>query len=83
VTFSTSDKSAPPPPDKVILEVAEDNGVDIDYSCRVGTCGVCRVKMTSGHVTMAVEEGLQPGDEKNRIILACQAKSSENVTVEA
>ena len=83
VTFSTSDKSAPLPPDKVILEVAEENGVDIDYSCRVGTCGVCRIKKTVGEVTMAVEEGLQPGDKENGIILACQAKSSGDVTVEA
>lgn len=83
VTFSKSDKSAPLPPDKVILEVAEANGVDIDYSCRVGTCGVCRVRKTAGQVTMAVREGLQPGDEEKGIILACQAKSDGNVTVEA
>ncbi len=83
VTFSISDKSAPLPPDKVILEVAEDNGVDIDYSCRVGTCGVCRTKMTSGEVSMAVQEGLEPGDKEKGIILACQAKSTGNVTVEA
>lgn len=83
VTFSSSRKSAPLPPDKVILEVAEENGVDIDYSCRVGICGVCRIKMTSGQVTMAVEDGLQPGDKEKGIILACQAKSTGNVTVEA
>ena len=83
VTFAKSDKSAQLPPDKVILEVAEDSGVDIDYSCRVGTCGVCRIRKTAGEVTMAVEEGLQPGDKENGIILACQAKSSGDVTVEA
>ena len=71
------------PPDKVILEVAEDVGVDIDYSCRAGTCGVCRIKLLSGQVTMAVEEGLEPGDKEKGIILACQARSDGNVTVEA
>ena len=83
VTFSMSDKSALLPPDKVILEVAEETGVDIDYSCRVGTCGVCRIKLISGQVTMAVEEGLEPGDKEKGIILACQAKSEGDVTVEA
>ena len=83
VTFSRSDKSASLPPDKVILEVAEENGVDIDYSCRVGICGVCRIKKTAGEVTMAVQDGLQPGDREKGIILACQAKSEGNVTVEA
>ncbi len=55
----------------------------IDYSCRVGICGTCRVKLLKGEVTMEVEEGL-PADEKARgIILACQAKSIGNVEVEA
>ena len=83
VTFSMSDKSAPLLPGEVILEVAEDIGVDIDYSCRLGTCGVCRIQLLSGQVTMAVEEGLEPGDKEKGMILACQARSDGNVTVEA
>lgn len=83
VTFVESDKSAPLPPDKVVLDVAEEAGVDIDYSCRTGVCGVCRVKLLDGKVSMAVEDGLQPGDKENQIILACQAKALENISVKA
>lgn len=83
VTFSLSNKSAPFSPDKVVLDVADEIGVEIDNSCRVGTCGTCRVKLLSGQVTMAVEDGLEPGDKEQGIILACQAKSTGNVTVEA
>jgi ferredoxin-NADP reductase len=83
VTFTLSDKSAPLPPDKVILDVADEIGVEIDNSCRVGTCGTCRVKLLSGQVTMAVEDGLEPGDKEKNIILACQAKSTGNAVVEA
>lgn len=83
VSFSLSGKAAPLPPDKVILDVADEIGVEIDNSCRVGTCGICRVKLLEGEVTMAVEEGLEPGDRENRIVLACQAKSAGNVKVEA
>ena len=83
VTFSASEKSAPLPPDKCILDVADEIGVDIDNSCRVGTCGTCRVKLVSGDVTMAVEDGLEPGDKEQGIILACQAKSTGNVAVDA
>ncbi len=83
VAFSLSDKSAPLPPDRVILDVADQIGVEIDNSCRVGTCGTCRIKLLSGTVTMAVEEGLEPGDKEQGIILACQAKSTSNVVVEA
>ena len=83
VTFSTSDKSAPLPPDRPILEVADEIGVDIDNSCRAGTCGVCRIKLLKGEVTMDVEDGLEPGDKEKNIILACVAKSKGNVVVEA
>ncbi len=83
VTFSASDKYAPLPADKCILDVADEIGVEIDNSCRVGTCGTCRVKLLSGEVTMALEDGLEPGDKENRIILACQAKSTGNVVVDA
>ncbi len=41
-------------PDKPDFEF-EDVGVDIDYSCRVGTCGVCKVKLLSGAVTMEID----------------------------
>ena len=46
-------------------------------------CGVCKVKMTSGEVDMAVQDALTDDDKANNIILACQAKPRTPVTVEA
>ncbi len=66
-----------------MLEAAERVDVDIDYSCRVGTCGECKVKLLSGDVTMEVEDGLDLGEKEQGIILACQAKSKSDVSVEA
>jgi|TARA_R110000772_G_scaffold232235_1_gene343561 ferredoxin-NADP reductase len=83
VTFVDSNKAGSLPPDKVVLDVAEDLGVDIDYSCRAGICGVCRVELISGDVSMAIEDGLQPGDKENHIILACQARASGDISVKA
>ena len=83
VTFARSHKAAPLPPDKTVLDVADQVGVEIDNSCRVGTCGTCRVMLLSGTVTMAVEDGLEPGDKEKNIILACQAKAAADVAVEA
>ncbi|MEO2088049.1 MAG: FAD-binding oxidoreductase [Gemmataceae bacterium] len=83
VTFARSHKAAPLPPDKVVLDVADQAGVLIDNSCRVGTCGLCRVKLLSGAVTMAVEDGLEAGDKEKGIVLACQAKATADVSVEA
>ena len=83
VTFARSHKAAPLPPDVPVLDVADQVGVQIDNSCRVGTCGLCRVKLLSGTVTMAVQDGLEPGDKEKSIILACQAKATADVAVEA
>ncbi len=96
VTFSKSNKSVKigidqtgeqaalaTGPGQTILELSEELAIGIENSCRVGTCGVCKVKMTSGEVDMAVEDALDDDDKANGIILACQAKPKTPVTVEA
>lgn len=81
--FARSGKSAPLPADGTVLEAAEDVGVAIDYSCRQGFCGVCKTKLLSGRVTMAVADGLTPDERAAGMILACQAKADADVTVDA
>lgn len=83
VRFSKSNKIVPLQPDKTVLETAESVGVPIDYSCRVGICGTCKVPLLEGKVAMEVEEGLPPEDKARGMILACQAKSVGNLVVEA
>ncbi len=83
VTFQTSGKSTSLAPDETVLEAAERVDVEIDYSCRVGMCGVCTVKLLSGQVTMEADDGLEPEDREAGMILACQAKSADDITVEA
>ena len=83
VNFARTRRTAMLPPTKTILEASEDVGVNIEYSCRIGTCGVCRTKLLSGSVTMDVEDGLESGDKFNNIVLACQARATVDVTVDA
>lgn len=92
VTFSKNNKSAKiredlqagdSPPKQTILELSEELGIGIQFSCRVGTCGVCKVKMTSGEVDQAVQDALDSNDKTNGIVLACQAKPKGAVTVDA
>lgn len=92
VTFSKNNKSAKihvdlktgdSPPKQSILELSEELGIGIEFSCRIGTCGVCKVKMTAGEVDQEVQDALDDDDKKNGIILACQAKPKSEVTVEA
>jgi len=83
VTFSMSGKSTSLRADETVLDAAERAGVDIDYSCRTGMCGVCKIKLLTGNVTMEVEDGLEPDDQAAGMVLACQAKSETDITVEA
>lgn len=83
VTFSKNNKSAKIHIDQTILELSEELAIGIEFSCRVGTCGICKVKMTSGEVEMEVQDSLDRDDKTNGIILACQAKPKGEVAVQA
>ena len=83
VTFSTKNKTAKIHTDQTILELSEELAIGIENSCRVGTCGICQVKMTAGGVDMDVDDSLDAYDKTHGIILACQAKPKTAVTVEA
>ena len=83
ITFSKNHKSANIHLNQTILELSEELAIGIEFSCRVGTCGVCKTKMTSGEVDMAVEDALDADDKAHGIILACQAIPRMAVSVEA
>lgn len=83
VTFSRSNKSSRIHTDQTVLELSEELSIGIENSCRVGTCGVCKVKMTSGEVEMSIDDALDEEDKANGTILACQAKPMSEITVEA
>ncbi|RDV00680.1 oxidoreductase [Trinickia dinghuensis] len=48
VEFARSGVVVTVPADRSILEMAEENGVDIDSSCQEGVCGSCETKVLSG-----------------------------------
>lgn len=82
VTFAQSKKSAALPADQTVLDVAEQNDIDIDASCRSGTCGSCKVRLLEGEVCMEFDDGLEPGERDAGWILACQSKSKDDVAVD-
>jgi ferredoxin-NADP reductase len=81
--FQRSAKSTTAQGDETVLETGERIGVDMNYSCRVGSCGECSVRLISGEVKMDVEDALEPEDKAAGIILGCQARPTSNVVVEA
>jgi ferredoxin-NADP reductase/DMSO/TMAO reductase YedYZ heme-binding membrane subunit len=82
LTFSRSAKSVALAPDKSLLEIAEDAGINIDFECRSGICGRCKTRLLGGCVTMETQDALDDGDKAKNIILMCQAHASEHVAVE-
>ena len=82
-SFARSNQSAPLVAGQTVLECAESIGVPIEYACRQGYCGICKVKLLAGDVTMTVQDGLTPVDKSAGLILACQAKSVADVMVDA
>jgi ferredoxin-NADP reductase/DMSO/TMAO reductase YedYZ heme-binding membrane subunit len=83
LTLARSGKSVALDPDKVLLEIAEEAGVNIDYECRSGICGRCKTRLLSGRVTMETQDALTDEEKAKNIILMCQAKASGRVTVDA
>jgi ferredoxin-NADP reductase/DMSO/TMAO reductase YedYZ heme-binding membrane subunit len=83
LTFARSGKSLAISAHKTVLEAAEDLGVSINYDCRSGICGQCKIKRLAGHVTMETQDALTPVDRANNLILSCQALCLDQVAVEA
>jgi ferredoxin len=82
LTFARSGKSASLSATKTVLEVAEDLDVSIDFDCRAGTCGTCKVKLLSGNCRLATDDGLSTEDRANGLILSCQAYCLDQVSVD-
>ena len=57
VRFSLSDVEAHAGPDETVLDVADGLDVDIENSCRAGSCGSCKVKLLRGDVDMELMMG--------------------------
>jgi ferredoxin len=66
-----------------IMELAEENDIDIEYECRQGFCGTCKVRLLSGEVDMEVEDGLEEEDIQQGFILTCVAVPLGDIVLEA
>ena len=82
VTFKKAGKTVPIHEGESVLELAETSGVEIPFSCRVGTCGNCKVRLLKGEVSMEVQDSLTDEDKRSGLILACQAKAKSNLEIE-
>ena len=65
-----------------MLELAEANGVEIEYACRSGVCGTCKSKLNKGKVEMSENE-LSDEEKADGYIYPCVAHPVSDVEIEA
>lgn len=64
-----------------ILDSALENNINIEYSCKDGTCGSCKAKLISGEIEQGENSALTNEDISNGFILTCCSKPKTNIEI--
>ena len=69
-------------PGETILEAAERSDAPLPYSCAMGGCGSCRVKVLSGHIVVDEPNCLTDAERAEGHALTCVGRPAGPCTVE-
>ncbi|MUL37334.1 2Fe-2S iron-sulfur cluster-binding protein [Gloeocapsopsis dulcis] len=70
------------PEDTYILQSAENQGVELPFSCRNGACTTCAVRVLSGEIYQPEAMGLSPELRSKGYALLCVSYPLSNLEVE-
>ncbi|MFO0563459.1 MAG: FAD-binding oxidoreductase [Polyangiales bacterium] len=69
-------------PDQTILEAGLEAGIDMPFSCTMGGCGACKLKLVSGTVDVVEPNCLLESEKAEGAILACVGCTTSDAVVE-